>query len=231
MKKGTILIYGKDGASESLECLCVGCGYPVERIQDEECLLERLRQEDTGLLLFDFETREVSETAGLALLSGLRRVSEKPIVALADRTHEMLRILALNAGADDVLDHQDSAMECFARIQAKIRCYERWASREDKNVTLRVQDLELDDNAKNVLVKGRPVRLTPIEYKILYLLITKQGCVLSNKEIYRSIWNMDPLGADNTIAVHIRHIREKIEENPKEPRYLQVVWGQGYKVG
>lgn len=231
MKKGTIIIYGKDGASESLECLCMGCGYQVERLDKEDILKAKLQEESTSLLLFDFETKEVSETAGLALLSELRQFSEKPMIALVDREHEMLRILALNAGADDVLDHGDSSMECFARIQAKIRCYARWVQQENRNVSLRLKDLELDDNAKTVLVKGKPVSLTPIEYKILHLLVTRQGKVMSNKEIYSNIWKMEPIGADNTIAVHIRHIREKIEDNPKEPRYLQVVWGQGYKVG
>ena len=94
-----------------------------------------------------------------------------------------------------------------------------------------MHDLEMDDRSKTVSVKGRQVDLTPTEYKILRLLVTGRGRVMSNREIYSNIWNMEPIGADNTIAVHIRHIREKIEENPKEPRYLQVVWGQGYKVG
>ena len=94
-----------------------------------------------------------------------------------------------------------------------------------------MKDLEVDDNAKVVRVRGNEVELTPTEYKILHLLMEKPGRVLSNKQIYERIWKMAPIGADNTVAVHIRHIREKIEENPQEPRYLQVVWGQGYRVG
>ena len=231
MKAGTIIIYGAEGASESLECLCMGCGYQVERLNHEEILRDKLQEESTRLLLFDFETKAVSETAGLALLTQLRQFCEKPIIALADKEHEMLRILALNAGADDVLDHEDSAMECFARIKAKIRCYERWVKEKEQSLPIRMHDLEMDDRSKTVSVKGRQVDLTPTEYKILRLLVTGRGRVMSNREIYSNIWNMEPIGADNTIAVHIRHIREKIEENPKEPRYLQVVWGQGYKVG
>ena len=95
----------------------------------------------------------------------------------------------------------------------------------------KVDELEIDDNTRKVTVGNREVRLTPIEYKILRLLVIEKGKVLSIEQIYRAIWEMQPVGADNTIAVHIRHIREKIEENPKEPRYLKVVWGTGYKVG
>lgn len=149
-----------------------------------------------------------------------------------DKRNEMLRILALNAGADDVLDQkEESPMVFMARIQAKIRSYRRLSGQAERSKSIKMRDLEMDDGAKLVLVKGNRVDLTPTEYKILHLLMEQPGRVLSNKQIYESIWKMEPIGADNTIAVHIRHIREKIEENPQNPHYLQVVWGQGYKVG
>lgn len=229
--KGTILIFGAEGATEALEYLCTGCGYTVNRLKTREELLDQFPGDNTVLLLYDFHTGEVCETASLALLTQLRQVGTKPIIAIADKEKEMLRILALNAGADDVLDHKDSTMESFARIRAQIRSYQRMSQHGKVVGSVKMKDLEMDDGRKLVMVKGHRVDLTPTEYKILRLLMENPGHVLSNKEIYERIWKMTPIGADNTIAVHIRHIREKIEENPQEPRYLQVVWGQGYKVG
>lgn len=227
---GTILIYGVEGASEALECMLKGCGLGVKRLNTKEELSENFPREETALLLFDFQTEAGNDATALGLLSDLRKGSGKPIVAIVDRAREMLRILALNAGADDLLDSECSCLESLARIQAQIRCYRR-LTEERKACPMKLDDLEVDDNAKLVLVKGNRVNLTPTEYKILHLLMERPGRVLSNKEIYESIWKMAPIGADNTVAVHIRHIREKIEENPQEPHYLHVVWGQGYKVG
>lgn len=225
-----ILVYGAEGASETLECILKGCGYGVERLNGQEELRECFAGKDAALLLFDFQTRAGDDAAALSLLSDLRKECKKPIIAIVDRDREMLRILALNAGADDLLDSRCSGLESLARIQAQIRCYQRLTVRESSRL-MKMDDLEVDDNAKVVLVKGKRVSLTPTEYKILCLLMEEPGRVLSNKQIYESIWKMAPIGADNTVAVHIRHIREKIEENPQEPRYLHAVWGQGYKVG
>ncbi|MCM1188822.1 MAG: response regulator transcription factor [bacterium] len=229
--KEKILIYGAEGASEMLECMLKGYGYGVERINDAKELTERFGQEEALLLLFDFQTEAGNDKAALTLLTQLRKTTGKPIIAIVDRDREMLRILALNAGADDLLDEGCSAMESLARIQAQIRCFRRLSEKDSRPCPLKVADLEVDDGAKLVTVRGKRVDLTPTEYKILRLLLEKPGKVLSNRQIYESIWKMTPIGADNTVAVHIRHIREKIEENPQEPRYLQVVWGQGYKVG
>lgn len=231
MTKGNILIYGAEGASEVLEYMLTGCGFGVIRVDDREELAERFKDSDTALLLFDFQTKAGNETSALTVLSELRQSCVKPIIAILERSKEMLRILALNAGADDLLDSECSDMESMARIQAQIRCYQRLHGQSDKDNSIRMKDLEVDDNAKVVRVRGNEVELTPTEYKILHLLMEKPGRVLSNKQIYERIWKMAPIGADNTVAVHIRHIREKIEENPQEPRYLQVVWGQGYRIG
>lgn len=225
-----ILIYGAEGASEALECMLKGCGFGVERIDAKEELTECFPREETALLLFDFQTEAGNDAAALGLLSDLRKACSKPVIAIVDRGREMLRILALNAGADDLLDSECSAMESLARIQAQVRCYQRLTGKEHTR-TIKLDGLEVDDSTKQVLVKGNRVKLTPTEYKILHLLMERPGRVLSNREIYESIWKMAPIGADNTVAVHIRHIREKIEENPQEPHYLHVVWGQGYKVG
>lgn len=226
-----ILIYGAEGASEVLECMLKGCGYQVLRLNEREELKECFAREETALLLYDFQTEAGNDTDALALIAELRLSGNKPLMAIVDRRKEMLRILALNAGADDLLDSDCSSMESLARIQAQIRCYRRLTAKQEQSCSIRLNDLEMDDGAKLVLVKGNKVDLTPTEYKILRLLMEKPGRVLSNRQIYERIWKMAPIGADNTVAVHIRHIREKIEENPQEPRYLQVVWGQGYKVG
>lgn len=224
------MIYGREGASETLECMLKGCGFGVQRLNTMEELTENFPKEETALLLLDFQTEAANDAAALSLLADLRKSCGKPIIAIVDRAREMLRILALNAGADDLLDSECSAMESLARIQAQIRCYRRLMEGRT-TCRMKLDDLEVDDNAKLVLVKGNRVNLTPTEYKILRLLMERPGRVLSNREIYESIWKMAPIGADNTVAVHIRHIREKIEENPQEPHYLHVVWGQGYKVG
>ncbi len=186
-----------------LECLLTGSGYGVKRVDNRDKLMTMFGEEETVLALYDFNTKSGNEKD----------------------------IRELNAGADDVLDREGSNMEALARIQAQIRCYKRLVSARKPVECIKMDELEMDDSAKMVTVRGKRVDLTPTEYKILHLLLEKPGRVLSNKQIYESIWKMSPIGADNTIAVHIRHIREKIEVNPQEPRYLQVVWGQGYKVG
>ena len=228
---GNILIYGAEGVSEVLECMLRGCGYQVLRLNEKEALKECFAQEGTALLLYDFQTEAGNDADALELIGELRQSCNRPLMAIVDRGKEMLRILALNAGADDLLDSDCSSMESLARIQAQIRCYRRLTAEKNRPCSVRLKDLEMDDRAKLVLVKGNKVDLTPTEYKILRLLMEKPGRVLSNRQIYERIWKMAPIGSDNTVVVHIRHIREKIEENPQEPRYLQVVWGQGYKVG
>lgn len=231
MREGTVLIYGAEGVSQALEGMLRGCGFEVCRLNDREELSDRFGQEETALLLYDFRTEAGNGAEPLALLASLRQSCSKPLIAIVDREKEMLRILALNAGADDLLDGDCSDMESLARIQAQLRCYRRLTKGREKSRNIKLKELEVDDDAKTVLVRGNRVDLTPTEYKILYLLMEKPGRVLSNSQIYESIWKMAPIGADNTVAVHVRHIREKIEDNPQEPRYLQLVWGKGYKVG
>ena len=167
----------------------------------------------------------------LALLRKLREKSKLPMLVAFQKSSDEIRIMALNAGADDCIGPDCSVLEALARIQAQIRCYSRLLAAHKQTRTIRLAGLEVDDSAKKVRVEGNDVRLTPTEYKILCLLLEQPGRVLSNRQIYEKIWKMAPIGADNVVAVHIRHIREKIEENPENPRYLKVVWGQGYKVG
>ena len=155
-----------------------------------------------------------------------------PIIVLSANNTEQMKIAALNAGADDYIIHPYHPLEFMARINSQFKRYTQLANMcENINRIYRVDELVIDDVLRKVTVAGKEVSLTPIEYKILRLLVKEKGKVLSIGQIYESIWNMQAIGADNTIAVHIRHIREKIERNPKEPHYLKVVWGTGYKVG
>jgi len=138
----------------------------------------------------------------------------------------------LTIGADDYVTVGYNPLELLARVKSQLRRYTQLVNLcESIDSIYRVDGLEINDRNRTVTVEGREVKMTPIEYKILRLLVQERGKVLSISQIYESIWHMQAIGADNTIAVHIRHIREKIESNPKEPRYLKVVWGTGYKVG
>ena len=150
---------------------------------------------------------------------------------LSAKSEEVDKVMGLNIGADDYVTKPFTPMELMARVNSQLRRYrkfmERLAPRENIHV---IGGLEINEDTVEVSVDGEPVRLTPIEYNILLLLVKNQGKVFSIDQIYESIWNEDAIGVDNTVAVHIRHIREKIEINPKEPRYLKVVWGVGYKI-
>ena len=156
-----------------------------------------------------------------------------PIIILSAKSEDADKILGLNVGADDYMTKPFNPLELTARVKSQLRRYTQLGSTIDKSnqAVYAVGGLSIDDEQKEVTVDGEPVRLTPIEYNILIITGEKSGkkYFLSN-QIYESIWNEDAIGVDNTVAVHIRHIREKIEINPKEPRYLKVVWGVGYKI-
>ena len=228
--EGNILTYGAGGTSEAMECMLKGSGYGVVKTEDRRELLAASQREDILLFLVYFGEKPREGTAALECLTQLRRESRKPVIAQLGGGNQTLGIRALNAGADDVLDQRCSLLESVARVQAQLRGYRRLTRRQEEKRYMKLDGLELDDMARQVSVKGSRVDLTPTEYNILRLLLERPGRVLSNSQIYERIWKESPIGSDNTVAVHIRHIREKIEENPQEPRYLQVVWGQGYKV-
>lgn len=150
---------------------------------------------------------------------------------MSAKSEDADKILGLNVGADDYVSKPFNPLELVARVKSQIRRYTQLGNATDANQHIyQVGGLVINDDLKEVTVDDEPVKLTPIEYNILLLLVKNQGKVFSINQIYENIWNEDAIGADNTVAVHIRHIREKIEINPKEPRYLKVVWGVGYKI-
>ena len=161
----------------------------------------------------------------------MRETSSIPIIILSAKSEDADKILGLNIGADDYVTKPFNPLELVARVKSQLRRYTKLGNMaEDDGQVYQTGGLIIRDDLKEVTVDGEIVKLTPIEYNILLLLVKNQGKVFSIDQIYESIWNEDAIGADNTVAVHIRHIREKIEINPKNPQYLKVVWGVGYKV-
>ena len=168
---------------------------------------------------------------GVEVIKKIRTWSNLPIIVVSARSEDTDKIEALDAGADDYITKPFNPLELTARVKSLLRRYTQLgAIAENKPAVFRIGGLVMDDERKEVTVDGEPVKLTPIEYRILLLLVQNPGKVFSITQIYERIWNEEALGGDNTVAVHIRHIREKIEINPKEPRYLKVVWGVGYKI-
>ncbi len=231
--KTTILIFNNNSKiSEVMGPLFDKEGYQVMVANEDRQLEQILRGGQVQLLLTDIVMEFEDIWDGLERIRCIRNISNIPVIVVSDKKDETSKILALNAGADDYCSTQCSPLELMARIKGQLQRYLALVGICDNIEHIyKVDELEIDDSTRRVTVGKREVRLTPIEYKILRLLVMERGKVLSIDEIYRAIWEMQPIGADNTIAVHIRHIREKIEENPKQPRYLKVVWGNGYKVG
>ena len=171
------------------------------------------------------------ELDGIQVLTQMRRTKNIPVIFLTAKGEDTDKILGLNLGADDYVTKPFNPLELVARVKSQLRRYTQLGAMAEKKANVyRTGGLEIDDDRKEVTVDGDVVKLTPIEYRILLFLLQNQGRVFSINQIYESIWEEEAIAADNTVAVHIRHIREKIEINPKEPRYLKVVWGLGYKV-
>ena len=160
----------------------------------------------------------------------LREFSNIPVILLTAKSEDTDKILGLNVGADDYLTKPFNPVEVIARVRSQLRRYMELGSGKTRKNGYKIGNIELDDDTKQVLVDGDAITLTPTEFQILKLLMKNKGKVLSPKEIYREVWNDEAFGGEGTVAVHIRHIREKVEINPAEPRYLKVVWAHGYKM-
>ena len=214
---------------DAIEIYLKNEGYKVYKAYDGEEAIRILNAEDIQLLIMDVMMPKLD---GIHATLKIREYSSIPIIMLSAKTEDMDKILGLNVGADDYVSKPFNPLELIARVKSSLRRYTKlgnMSAPEESNV-YRIGGLCMDDDTKEVTVDGEPVRLTPIEYSILLLLVKNPGRVYSIDQIYENIWNEAAIGADNTVAVHIRHIREKIEINPKEPKYLKVVWGVGYKV-
>ena len=213
---------------EAIEIYLIQEGYRVYKAYDGVQALEILEKEEIHLLIMDVMMPRLD---GIRATLKIREESSIPIIILSAKSEDTDKILGLNIGADDYVTKPFNPLELMARVKSQLRRYTKLGNlpAEDSQV-YRTGGLTVDDDRKEVTVDGEPVKLTPMEYNILLLLIRNQGKVFSINQIYESIWNEDAYGAENTVAVHIRHIREKIEINPKEPRYLKVVWGIGYKL-
>lgn len=203
-------------------------GYKIYKAYDGEQAIQILDKEDIHLLIMDIMMPRLD---GIRATLKIREYSSIPIIILSAKSEDTDKILGLNIGADDYICKPFNPLELVARVKSNLRRYTSMGSLTGENKAIyQVGGLILNDDIKQVTVDDEPVKMTPIEYNILLLLMKNQGRVFSINQIYESIWNEDAIGADNTVAVHIRHIREKIEINPKEPRYLKVVWGVGYKI-
>ena len=213
---------------DAIEIYLCQDGNEIFKAYDGEQAIEILSRENIHLLIMDIMMPKLD---GIRATMKIREYSSIPIIILSAKSEDADKILGLNIGADDYITKPFNPLELVARVKSNLRRYTSLGSLgAESQSTYQVGGLVIDDETKQVTVDGEEVKMTPIEYNILLLLVKNQGKVFSINQIYESIWNEDAIGADNTVAVHIRHIREKIEINPKEPRYLKVVWGVGYKI-
>ena len=214
---------------EAIDIYLTQEGYEVLKAYDGDEAIKVLKRNEVDLLIMDVMMPRLD---GIRATLKIRENMSLPIIILSAKSEDADKILGLNIGADDYITKPFNPLELVARVKSQLRRYTQRGStaRSDNQSEFRTGGLVIRDDLKEVTVDGEKVKLTPIEYNILLLLVKNQGKVFSINQIYENIWNEEAIGADNTVAVHIRHIREKIEINPKEPRYLKVVWGVGYKV-
>ena len=203
-------------------------GYKVLKAYDGEEALKLLDKHKVDLLIIDVMMPRLD---GIRATLKIREKQNMPIIILSAKSEDADKILGLNVGADDYMTKPFNPLELTARVKSQLRRYTQLGSTIDKSnqAVYAVGGLSIDDEQKEVTVDGEPVRLTPIEYKILLLLAKNPGRVFSSEEIYERVWQEKAINTD-TIMVHVRNIREKIEIDPKNPKYLKVVWGVGYKI-
>jgi len=213
---------------EAIEIYLSQEGYHIFKAYDGMEALEVLRKNEIHLLIIDVMMPKMD---GIRATMKIREYSGIPIIILSAKSEDVDKILGLNIGADDYVTKPFNPLELTARVKSQLRRYTQLGTMNVESETVyRTGDLVVNDDEKTVTVDGTPVKLTPMEYNILRFLVINAGRVFSIEQIYENIWNEEAIGVENTVAVHIRHIREKIEIDPKNPRYLKVVWGLGYKV-
>ena len=226
----TILVCDDDKEIvDAIDIYLTGEGFHILKAYDGYDALKILETEHADLMIIDVMMPGLD---GIRTTLKVRETSSIPIIILSAKSEDSDKILGSNIGADDYLSKPFNPLELVARVKSQLRRYTQLGNlnqSSNENV-YKCGGLTINDDTKEVFVDDEPIKLTPIEYNILLLLTKNAGKVFSIDEIYKQIWNEEAIGADNTVAVHIRHIREKIEINPREPRYLKVVWGVGYKI-
>lgn len=214
---------------EAIDIYLTGEGFEVIKAYDGFEALDILQTNTVNLMIIDVMMPGLD---GIRTTLKVRESSSIPIIILSAKSEDTDKILGLNIGADDYITKPFNPLELVARVKSQLRRYTQLGNMNTQAGTqnFKCGGLQINDENKEVFVDGDLIKLTPIEYNILLLLVKNAGKVFSIDQIYEEIWNEEAIGADNTVAVHIRHIREKIEINPREPRYLKVVWGVGYKI-
>ena len=203
-------------------------GYTVLKAYDGLEAIRMVKEKEIQLVILDIMMPRMD---GIRATMKIREISAVPIIFLSAKSEDVDKILGLNVGADDYITKPFNPLELNARVKSVLRRYTQLGAIDEKKDTVfQIGGLRVDDDRKEVTVDGEVVKLTPMEYRILLLLVQNPGKVFSIGQIYERIWKEEAVSGDNTVAVHIRHIREKIEINPKDPRYLKVVWGVGYKI-
>lgn len=202
-------------------------GYTLLEAYNGADAVQITKDNDVQLILLDIMMPEMD---GITATSKIREFSNVPIILLTAKSETEDKVLGLNVGADDYITKPFAPVEVLARVKSQLRRFSSLGSRTEDTNLITLGGIVLDDRTKQVTVEGEPVNLTPTEYAILKLLMSSPGKVFSTKVLYESVWQEVALGSEGAVAVHIRHLREKIEINPSEPRYLKVMWGQGYKM-
>ena len=226
----TVLICDDDkDIVSALDIYLTSEGYRTLKAYDGLECLKLVEEHEVHLILLDVMMPGLD---GIRTTLKVRENSSIPIIILSAKSEDADKILGLNIGADDYITKPFNPLELVARVKSQMRRYTQLGNlnQQADGQIYKCGGLQINDDNKEVTVDGDAIKLTPIEYNILLLLVKNAGKVFSIDEIYEQIWNEEAIGADNTVAVHIRHIREKIEINPREPKYLKVVWGVGYKI-
>ena len=224
----TILICDDDrDIVSALDIYLTSEGYQTVKAYNGREALKAVEQREIHLILMDIMMPEMD---GIRATAKLREENNVPIILLTAKSEDTDKILGLNIGADDYITKPFNPLEVIARVKSQLRRYTSLGGSEKSTGLITVGPVSMDDSAKRVTVDGEPVALTPIEYNILKLLISHPGQVFSSAQIYEQVWNDPAYGSENTVAAHIRHLREKIEIDPADPRWLKVVWGLGYKM-
>ena len=205
-------------------------GYKIFEAYNGKQALKVMNEEEIHLVILDIMMPEMD---GMEVASKIRKNKSVPIIMLSAKSEDYDKVAGLNIGADDYVTKPFNPIELIARVNSQIRRYTTvgsFVNKKEEGSVYKSGDLIINDDTKQVVVEGKEIKLTPTEYNILKFLTKNKGKVYSIEQIYKNVWEDEAYGAENIIAVHIRHIREKIEINPKEPRYLKVIWGIGYKI-